>query len=134
MNELVAVRNKLSHNEAFTYDDAERALDSMRHLMEAIGAGSPAERLGKMRDTILRIRFTELQRNEECRKTQRLAEISVDTAGGLLPWREVVEPRQDVATGEFLQQARQGWPARWRLRQGLGPLASPTQPSALRRD
>ena len=30
VNELVAVRNKLSHNETFTYDDAERALDSMR--------------------------------------------------------------------------------------------------------
>ena len=91
VNELVAVRNKLSHNETFTYDDAERALDSMRRLMEAIGAGVPAERLGKMRDTILRTRFTELQRNEERRKTQRLVEISVDTAGGLLPWREVVE-------------------------------------------
>ena len=103
VNELVAVRNKLSHNETFTYDDAERALDSMRRLMEAIGAGAPAERLGKMRDTILRARFTELQRNEERRKTRRLMEIPVDTVGGLLPWREVVEPHQDVATGEFLQ-------------------------------
>ena len=102
VNELVAVRNKLSHNETFTYDDAERALDSMRRLMEAIGAGVPAENLGKMRDTILRTKFTELQRNEERRKTQR-SEISVDTFGGLLPWREVVEPHQDVATGEFQQ-------------------------------
>ena len=103
VNELVAVRNKLSHNETFTYDDAERALDSMRRLMEAIGAGVPADQLGKMRDTILRTRFAELQRNEERRKTRRLVEISVDTIGGLLPWREVVEPHQDVATGEFLQ-------------------------------
>ena len=103
VNELLAVRNKLSHNETFTYDDAERALDSMRRLMEAIGAGIPAERLGKMRDTILRTKFVELQRNEERRKTQRLVEISVNTVGGLLPWREVVEPHQDVATGEFLQ-------------------------------
>ena len=102
VNELVAVRNRLSHNEAFSYDDAERALDSMRRLMEAIGAGTPAERLGKMRDTILRTRFTELQRNEERRKTSR-SEISVDTVGGLLPWREVVEPHHDVATGDFLQ-------------------------------
>ena len=75
----------------------------MRRLMEAIGAGAPAEQLGKMRDTILRTKFTELQRNEERRKTQRLAEISVDTVGGVLPWREVVEPHQDVATGDFLQ-------------------------------
>ena len=103
VNELVAARNRLAHNETFTYDDAERALDSMRRLMQAIGAGAPAEQLGKMRDTILRTKFTELQRNEERRKTRRLVEISVDTAGGLLPWREVVEPHQDVATGEFLQ-------------------------------
>ena len=102
VNELVAVRNKLSHNDSFTYDDAERALDSMRRLMEAIGAGTPAEQLGRMRDTILRTKFTELRRNEERRKSRRL-EISVETAGGLKPWREVVEPHQDVATGEFQQ-------------------------------
>ena len=39
------VRNKLSHNENFTYDDAERALDCMRRLMEAISAGETAEQL-----------------------------------------------------------------------------------------
>jgi hypothetical protein len=102
VNELVDVRNKLSHNESFTYDDAERALDSMRRLMEAISAGETADQLGKMRDTILRTKFTELQRNEERRKTQRL-DISVDTVAGILPWREIVEPHQDVATGEFKQ-------------------------------
>lgn len=102
VSELLDVRNKLSHNETFTYDDAERALDSMRRLMEAISAGEAAEQLGKMRDTILRTKFTELARNEERRKSQRL-EISVETVAGLLPWREVVEPHQDVATGEFQQ-------------------------------
>jgi len=102
INELGDVRNKLSHNESFTYDDAERALDSMRRLMEAISAGETAEQISKMRDTILRTKFSELQRNEERRKTQRL-DISVETVAGLLPWREVVEPHQDVATGEFQQ-------------------------------
>jgi len=29
--------------------------------------------------------------------------ISVETIAGILPWREVVEPHQDVATGEFQQ-------------------------------
>ena len=102
VNELVDVRNKLSHNETFTYDDAERALDSMRRLMESISAGEVAAELAKMRDTILRTKFTELQRNEERRKTHRL-DISVETVAGLMPWREVVEPHQDVATGEFQQ-------------------------------
>lgn len=102
VSELLDVRNKLSHNETFTYDDAERALDTMRRLMESISAGEVAEQLSKMRDTILRTKFTELQRNEERRKTQRL-DISVETVAGLLPWPEVVEPHQDVATGEFQQ-------------------------------
>lgn len=102
VSELLDVRNKLSHNETFTYDDAERALDTMRRLMEAISAGETAEQISKMRDTILRTKYAELQRNEERRKTQRL-NISVETVAGLLPWREVVEPHQDVATGEFQQ-------------------------------
>lgn len=102
VSELLDVRNKLSHNETFTYDDAERALDTMRRLMESISAGDTAEKIGKMRDTILRTKFTELQRREERRKTQRL-DISVDTVAGLMPWREVVEPHKDVATGEFQQ-------------------------------
>lgn len=102
VNELIAVRNKLAHDDKFTYDDAERALDSMRRLMEAISAGDTATQLGKMRDTILRTKFTELRRNEERRKT-RQTDISVETAAGLKPWREVVEPHQDVATGEFQQ-------------------------------
>ena len=102
VNELIAVRNKLAHDDKFTYDDAERALDSMRRLMEAISAGGTATQLGKMRDTILRTKFTELQRNQERRKT-RQTDISVETAAGLKPWRDVVEPHQDVATGEFQQ-------------------------------
>lgn len=102
VSELLDVRNKLSHNETFTYDDAERALDSMRRLMEAISAGETAAEISKMRETILRTKYAELQRNEERRKTQRL-NISVETVAGLLPWREVVEPHQDVATGEFQQ-------------------------------
>lgn len=101
VSELLEVRNKVSHNENFSYDDAERALDTMRRLMESISAGEAATQIAKMRDTILRTKFTELQRNEE-RKSQKL-DISVEPAAGLLPWREVVEPHQDVATGEFQQ-------------------------------
>lgn len=102
VSELLEVRNRLSHNETFTYDDAERALDTMRRLMESISAGDVAEQIGKMRDTILRTKYTELQRNEERRKSQKLS-ISVETVAGLLPWREVIEPHNDVATGEFKQ-------------------------------
>lgn len=102
VNELITVRHKLSHNGKFSYDDAERALDSMRRLLEAISAGEAANQLGRMRDTILRTKFAELRRNEQRRGT-RGQTISVDASGGLKPWREVVEPHEDVATGEFRQ-------------------------------
>jgi len=102
VSELLDVRNKLAHNENFTYDDAERALDTMRRLLEAVSASEVAEKISASRDTILRTKYAELQRNEERRKTQR-SEISVETVAGLMPWREVVEPHQDVATGEFQQ-------------------------------
>jgi predicted AAA+ superfamily ATPase len=102
VSELLDVRNKLSHNENFTYDDAERALDTMRRLLEAVSAKDVADKISTARDTILRTKYAELQRNEERRKTQR-ADISVETVAGLMPWRDVVEPHQDVATGEFQQ-------------------------------
>ena len=102
VNELISVRHKLSHNGKFSYDDAERALDSMRRLMEAISAAEAANQLGRMRDTILRTKFAELRRTEERRGT-RGQTISVDASGGLKPWRQVVEPHEDVATGEFQQ-------------------------------
>ncbi len=102
VSELLEVRNKLSHNENFTYDDAERALDTMRRLLEAVSARDVAEKISAARDTILRTKYAELARNEERRKTQR-PDISVDTVAGLMPWREVVEPHQDVAAGGFQQ-------------------------------
>ncbi|MGB0796368.1 MAG: Swt1 family HEPN domain-containing protein, partial [Paracoccaceae bacterium] len=102
VGELLDVRNRLSHNETFSYDDAERALDSMRRLMEAISSGETASQLGKMRDTILRTKYRELARNEERKKSQATS-ITIETVAGLLPWREVVEPHPDVATGEFQQ-------------------------------
>ena len=102
VNELLDVRNKLAHDETFSYNDAERALDSMRRLMEAINSGEVAEELGKMRDAILRTRFVEQQRNEERRKTPK-QDAPAKLESGLLPWCEVIEPHHDVATGNFHQ-------------------------------
>ena len=102
VSELTDVRNKVSHNEKFTYDDAERALDSIRRLLIAVSASESADKIGAMRDEVLRIKFRELARNEERKKTHKF-DIAVETVAGLLPWREVVTPHNDVATGEFQQ-------------------------------
>ena len=77
-------------------------LDTMRRLLEAVSARDVADRISAARDTILRTKYAELARNEERRKTRR-SDISVDTVAGLMPWRDVIAPHQDVATGEFRQ-------------------------------
>ncbi len=55
--ELIEMRNRLAHNEDIPLDDAERALDSMRRLLQAIEAEEAASRITALRDEILRIRF-----------------------------------------------------------------------------
>ena len=98
ISELRVVRNKLAHNDRFSYDDAERALDSMRRLLEAAGASAAAGEIGIMRDAMLRAKFASLQ-------SRKLPSSDPETINpfGLAPWREVIEPHQDVAKGEFQQ-------------------------------
>ena len=98
-NELIDVRNKISHNEAFTYADSERALDTMSRLLRAVSAGDIAQKLENMRIQILKVQFTEQQRSLE-RSQQNL---NFDTKLGLKCWREVIEPHKDVASGDFIQ-------------------------------
>src|SRR6056297_583915 len=79
---------------------------SMSATSSPMTASSPttsqsAEEIGKMRDTSLRTKYRELARSEE--RKSNVSTISTETVSGLLPWRDVVEPHQDVATGEFQQ-------------------------------
>ncbi len=59
VSELLGVRNKLSHNGTFTDDDAERALDTMWRLLEAVSAREVAEKIRAARETMLRTRYAE---------------------------------------------------------------------------
>ena len=53
VNEIIDVRNRLSHHEPFSDDVAESALSTMALLMKAIGEETIANRLKKMRAEIL---------------------------------------------------------------------------------
>lgn len=100
VNEIIAVRNKWAHQEAFSSDDAYRALDSSVRLLTAISA-SQADDVEKMRMELLRVRFDEQARGEK-RKTAGIA-IESGVASTLKPWREVVMPHDDVASGRYQQ-------------------------------
>jgi len=100
VNELIAARNRWAHQETFSSDDAYRALDSTGRLLSAVTAPQ-AEEVEKMKMELLRVRFDEQARSEK-RKTASLA-IDSAVTGQLKPWREVVTPHKDVASGRYHQ-------------------------------
>ena len=99
VSELRDVRNNWAHQQPFSSDDAYRAIDSAGRLLTAVSA-SQADEVDKMKMELLRVRFDEQARSER-RKTAGLAIES--PTGSLKPWREVVTPHRDVASGRYQQ-------------------------------
>lgn len=101
VSELIDARNKWAHQEAFTSDDAYRALDTVERLLQAVSAGEQAAEVGRMKHELQRRRYTE----EARRVTRRQAAQPLEgmPSGNLRPWREVVTPHRDVASGEYQQ-------------------------------
>jgi predicted AAA+ superfamily ATPase len=100
VSELRDVRNRWAHQNPFSSDDSYRALDSSHRLMLAVSAPQ-ADELDKMKMELLRVRFDEQVRSEK-RRTAGTA-IESQATGTLKPWREVVTPHKDVATGRYQQ-------------------------------
>src|SRR3989449_430821 len=100
VSELRDVRNRWAHQEPFSGDDADRALDSAERLLAAVSAPQ-ADEVRKMKMELRRTIFDELARSEK-RKSAGTA-IESQGTNGLKPWREVVSPHKDVASGRFQQ-------------------------------
>jgi predicted AAA+ superfamily ATPase len=100
LSELRDHRNKWAHQQTFSGDDAYRALDSAGRLLTAVSAPQSDE-IEKMKMELLRLRFDEQVRGEK-RKSAGTAIESAAT-GNLKPWREVVTPHKDVASGRYQQ-------------------------------
>ena len=100
VNEIIAVRNRWAHQDAFSSDDAYRALDSVGRLLSSISA-TQAEDVEKMKTELLRVRFDEQARSEK-RKSSSIA-IESGVTSTLKPWRDVVMPHADVASGRYQQ-------------------------------
>lgn len=94
--ELRDVRNRWAHNDAFTVDDAYRGLDSIERLLTAVDA-SEATEVGRAKEDLMRARYEAQARRAEPRADAMLTE----PAAGLKPWREVIQPHDDVARGRF---------------------------------
>ena len=100
VSELREHRNKWAHQQSFSSDDTYRALDSAGRLLTAITAPQ-ADEIDKMKTELLRLRFDEQVRGEK-RKSAGTA-IESAAALNLKPWREVVTPHKDVASGRYQQ-------------------------------
>ena len=100
VSELRDVRNRWAHQNAFSGDDTYRALDSAARLLTAISAGQ-ADEITRMKTELLRLQFDEQVRSEKRKSAGTAIESTV--TGGLKPWREIVTPHRDVASGRYQQ-------------------------------
>src|SRR5437867_4585358 len=100
VSELRDVRNRWAHQNPFSSDDAYRALDSAGRLVTAVSAPQ-ADEIEKMKMELLRVRFDEQVRTEKRRSAGTAIESQASAT--LKPWREVVNPHKDVASGRYQQ-------------------------------
>lgn len=97
--EILDARHRWAHQESFSSDDTDRMLDSTTRLLTAVSAPQ-ADEVGKMKMELRRVIFDEQSRNER----RKSASVAVETQGtSLKPWREVVNPHPDVASGRYQQ-------------------------------
>jgi len=101
VSELREWRNKWAHQESFSTDDTYRALDSAARLLAAVSATVQADEIERMKFDLLRVRFDEQVRSEKRKAGGSLIEAAA--SGMLKPWREVVTPHPDVASGRYQQ-------------------------------
>src|SRR5690625_132598 len=101
VHELRGIRNNWAHQQNFSSDDAYRALDTIGRLLHAIAAPEHAAAVERERMEHKRQRFDEQSRRER-RKASALA-VEGTPAAGYKPWREVITPHPDVASGRFQQ-------------------------------
>ncbi|MBL9159968.1 MAG: DUF499 domain-containing protein [Verrucomicrobiales bacterium] len=100
VSELRTVRDRWAHQEAFSSDDTDRALDSVERLLAAISS-LQAEEVRKMKLELRRLVFDEQVRGEKRKVGGSLIEAAA--SGSIKPWREVVTPHADVASGRYQQ-------------------------------
>lgn len=100
VSELRDARNKWAHQEPFSSDDTDRALDSMARLLAAVSAPQ-ADEVQKMKLDLRRLTYEEQVRGEKRKAGGSLIEATA--SGTLKPWRDIVTPHEDVAKGRYQQ-------------------------------
>ena len=95
------IRNNWAHQQVFSTEDTLRALDTIKRLLSAIGAGGQVNEVEKLHGEVMRTRITEMQRVASDRARRQATEGT--PLQGLKPWRDIITPHQDVCNGTFAQ-------------------------------
>ena len=100
VSEIRDQRNSWAHQDSFSSDDADRTLDSIARLLTAVSAPQ-ADEVNRMKMELRRLVFEEQARSERRRGVGTSVESQATSS--LKPWREVVAPHRDVASGGYQQ-------------------------------
>lgn len=104
VSELLEARNKWGHQKPITNDDALRIADTAKRLLDDINAPKEAEICHNIATELLRLRFdAEQKQSVKQPTTGDLTAAPTTTKPGLKPWRHVVKPHPDVASGRYVQ-------------------------------
>ena len=103
VEELIDFRNMWGHEKAISYEDAVRAADTATRLLKSIGAVRQAEATGDIAKELHRLRYDAEEKRSTKKTTASLDEAPTTTQEGLKPWRLVVQPHPDVASGSYAQ-------------------------------
>jgi predicted AAA+ superfamily ATPase len=91
-----STRNDFAHNQSFSIDAAYKALDRIEEFLVLIDAGEAAE-VGTAKTELMRARLEA----ETKKVTPKAESLFGEPVAGLQPWREVVQPHDDVARGKY---------------------------------
>ncbi len=101
VSELRETRNKWAHQNTISGDDAYRTLDSVQRLLQSVSAAEEAAEAERQKQELLRVRYDE-QARRESRKVATAPLVGQPTTS-LRPWRDIMTPHPDVASGRYQQ-------------------------------
>ncbi len=99
--EAATARNRWAHQEQFSSDDTNRALDTMERLLDAFGNVEQQQQMRSLRRDLMRRVFEQESHNERRKASAKPTEG--EPQGGLTPWREIITPHEDVRSGRLNQ-------------------------------
>ena len=99
--ELRDARNDWAHQKQFSTDDAYRMLDTAERLLQAFSAVEQLKVVQGLKRDLQRQQFDEQARSERRKTAAKPTEG--EPLKGLAPWRAVITPHADVASGRFEQ-------------------------------